>query len=434
MPQSGIKVISVENNSPAYSRGIRPDSRIISINGHLIKDRLDYFFFSADLKLNIRWIDCARKARSCLITKENSDDDIGIEVENFKIIKCRCNCIFCFINQLPKGLRRELYIKDEDYRLSFFHGNYITGTNLTKDVLQRIKEFKLSPLYLSIHSTNPVIRGKMLGLKSPANPISLLKYLKKANIKFHTQIVLCPDINDGNTLKNTIIDLIKFFPSLLSIAIVPVGLTKHRKRLPAIKPVTSSYAQNFLKKFLPLKREVSKKIGKDILFFSDEFYLLADREPLMYSNLHDFPQLENGVGMFANFYAGFRNAVKKLPSSLNTHKKIGIITSPLGEKVLRKAVNALDKIENLKVKVMVVRNHLFGSRVTVTGLLSGEDILNTIKQNPDCDKFLIPGNCIKFPEEVFLDDLSLQTLINKSLSPVEIIINGVKEFFLKCIS
>lgn len=434
MATTGIRIISIINGSPAENSGITIGSKILSINNKPVYDKLDFFYLTSNLNINIDWIDDKGKLHKTNMKKDNFEQDLGIEVENFKTMQCGCNCIFCFVHQQPKGLRKNLYIKDEDYRLSFFHGNYITGVNLTKNDLARIKKLHLSPLYLSIHTTSPELRKYMLRCKLNANPMPLLNFLSKAKINFHTQIVLCPKINDGEHLKKTVSDLIKFYPYLQSIAIVPVGLTKHRKNLPELKKIDSNYARIFLQTFLPIQREIKKLLGEQILFFSDEFYLLSDIEPPLYSDLSYLPQLENGVGMYAEFYYGYARAIKKVPTKLTKLRKIGVITSPLGAKVLSRVLKALAAVENLQIKTLVVKNNLFGELVTVTGLLSGKDILNTIKSNVKCDKYLIPGNALKYPEQVFLDDLSYEELKTLSPSNIELVKGGVKDFILECIS
>lgn len=434
MAQKGIKAEYIRENSPAFNIGLRKGDIIISVNGHQITDKLDFFFYSSESKLRLEWEDSDGGNKSGVIKTDIPGVDLGLEAENLKTSHCLCNCIFCFISQLPKGLRKQLYLKDEDYRLSFFHGNYITGVNLNDKDLLRIKKMRLSPLYLSIHATDAKIRKYMLGTKQDADPLKLLHKLKKSRIDFHTQIVLCPGINDGEILQKTISDLCEFYPNLHSIAVVPVGLTAHREKLTKLLGVEKNYAAKFLKKYTSLQREVKKKFGEGILFFSDEFYLLADKNPPTYSGMSELPQLENGVGMVADFYKGLGLLKKRLPDKLKQQRRIGAITSPLGKKAIAKALETLNKIKNLCVEAVEVENKLFGKSVSVTGLLSGKDILQTIKNNPGFDKFLIPGNAIKQPENLFLDDLSLDELINQSPVDIDVINGGIKEFFLGCIA
>ncbi len=434
MVKKGIKVIFIEKNSLAEKAGISKGSVIFLINNKPVNDKLDFIYNSSSLNLILLLSDPYGNQRKIKIIKKSFEEDIGIEVEDFSTKRCMCNCIFCFINQMPKGLRKDLYIKDEDYRLSFFHGNYITGINLTKADLLKISKLRLSPLYLSVHTSNKDLRKKMLCCKGDTDIFPLLTFLKKNGIRFHTQIVLCPGINDGNELFSTIKDLLKFYPYLLSIAVVPVGLTKHRNKLPKLKSADKRYSNNLLDFYIPFKKKIKKKYDDEILFFSDEFYLLADKEPPLYKDLEEFPQLENGIGMYADFYRNYAKTIKKLPMIIPKKRKIGVLTSLLGYKSLNKVIKDLSGIKNLTILPIIVENKLFGKSVTVTGLLSGNDILDAIKSNPGCTKYLLPGNCLKYPDKVFLDDLSFKDLEKLSASNVEIINNGVEEFIFKCLN
>jgi len=445
----GLKIINVLPNSIARKKKIVPKDCLLSINNSPINDLIDYHFHSADEKLSITLKSITGKIRKVKIEKEHNED-VGIILEEIKPRKCSNKCIFCFIHQMPKGLRKSLYVKDEDYRLSFLHGNFITATDLSEEDFQRIINLHLSPIYLSVHTTNPPLREFMLGRKGIPDILNVIKRLIDNNVVIHTQIVLCPEINDGIELEKTLNELSQFYPRLQSIAIVPVGLTKHRENLFPLKKITLQYARNLIAKIKIIQNQCKKTYGKNFTFLADEFYLLADEPFPSFQHYGDFPQFENGVGMVVTFMRKFDRIKKRLPEKINQKKKVGIITSTLSDKFLKPALSSLRNIQNLQIKIIPVKNNLFGDTVTVTGLLSGKDILQAIESNAKCDHYIIPGNALKTDEfsfstkeegcesckfikrdeldkNVFLDDMTLGELKNKVKNPISVVYYDIKE-------
>jgi len=402
----------VDEGSAADKAGLRRADRLLEVNGRSVDDNIDFLYYAGHA---VRSLTYERVGKRHFIRFKNSlnPHSLGMILEDFPPRSCNNQCIFCFVHQLPPGLRHSLYFKDEDFRLSFLYGNYITATNLSEKDMDRIIRQRLSPLYLSVHATHPDLRRIILCNPRAPDIMPLLKRLKRHGIGFHVQVVLMPGWNDGENFEETIQDLVTLYPSLLSIAVVPVGLTSHRKNLPHIRPVTPSYACHFIPHVRKIQCALRERFGADFLFLSDEFYLLAGSQPPSYRGYDDIPQHENGVGMVASFYRGFERAVRRMPSRFSPPRKIALITAALGKKVLEKLIHRLQHIRGLKIKILVVRNRLFGPRITVSGLMAGRDVLDRILQNPDFDLYLLPENCLN-PDNVFLDDVSLEALQKKT--------------------
>ncbi len=301
------------------------------------------------------------------VVREDSRE-FGIDFKPFRIMTCRNNCIFCFVKQLPRGLRKTLYVRDEDYRMSFLYGNYITLCNLSKEDRKRIVEQRLSPLYISVHSTNRAVRNKLLGNAKGPDILKELKFLTDNKVRLNVQIVLCPDYNDGKELHNTISNLYRFYPYVLSVAVVPVGLTIHRKQ--NIRPVMKEDAENAIQIIESFQKRFMKKHGNPIVYAADELYLKAERTfpPLReYGELH---QIENGVGMVPLFISQARKL--KISRTLPRKRKFITFTGVSFYPFLKKFADRLAEKENLHVDVCPVENHFFGSSITVGGLLTGQ--------------------------------------------------------------
>lgn len=396
-------ILDVEKGSIAEKAGLNPGDILLEINKTPIRDVIDLMFCSPDPIRSIRYIHKNRKY-SVRIPSAQRSHPLGIKIDDFIPRSCNNRCIFCFVHQLPARLRPSLYFKDEDYRLSFLCGNYITATNLSEKDIKRIISQRLSPLYISVHATNRKLRVKLLGNDDIPDILPFLQGFRRHDIRFHTQIVLMPGVNDGEILKETIADLEPFYPALLSIAIVPVGLTDHRTNLPKLQAVTPDYAFKFLTMMKREQKRLRDRYGVNFLFLSDEFFLLAQKRPPAYSQYDDIPQLENGVGMAADFYRGFSRALRRLPSSIRPPKKVALVTAPLGKQVLQRFVNRLHQIKGLDLRILVVPNKLLGESVTVSGLMAGRDIIDVLRGNSGFDVYILPENCLN-PDGVFLDDL-----------------------------
>ncbi|KJR40572.1 protein of unknown function DUF512 [Candidatus Magnetoovum chiemensis] len=413
-------VCAVYKNSPADKAGIKEGDIIKTINGSKVTDSLDLAFYAQEPTIEIVLIRNGETVKTVIeleddLSSEDSQQDIGIELNPFKIKTCKNNCIFCFVSQLPKGLRKTLYVKDEDYRMSFIYGNYVTLTSLTEEERQRIITQRLSPLYVSVHSTNTEIRNQMLANPKAKDIIEELKFLTKHRITVHTQIVLCPDVNDKKELENTITDLYKFYPYLASIAVVPVGLTEYSSK--KVRPVEKTDAVEALEIVKSFQKTFLKKHGDCIVFAADELYIKADAKLPPINEYGELAQIENGVGMLPSFIdkaKRFRK-LKRIPN-----KQIITVTGTSFYPFLYKIINKLKEKHGAKIKLYAVENHLFGKSVTVAGLLSGKDIIRTLANETQKDEILLlPDVMLKDDEDVFLDDVSITEL--KEILNIEII-------------
>ncbi len=398
--------MNVMPGTTAERLGLQAGDSILSINGEEINDVIDFQFFAADERLRL----VARKPsgkKKILTFSKAPDDNLGLDLAPLRIKRCRNKCIFCFVDQMPPGCRRSLYIKDDDYRASFLYGNYITLGALSEDDWRRIFKLRLSPLYISVHATDRNLRSFILNNKSAPDIMSSLRRLADAGIKMHTQVVLSPGINDGPHLLRTVEDLASLFPAVSSIAIVPVGLTAFREGLFPLKPFSRYGARSVLEDIETLGTRYRKQFGTRLVFASDEFYVKAG-EPIPPAHVYeDFPQRENGVGMVAEFLREVSSI--RLPLKLAPFKAT-LVTGVSFSGILEKIVRRLNNIEGISVKQVTVKNRFFGPTVTVAGLLTGSDILRALKDKQLGNLVLIPENALKDEEDVFLDGMHLNQL------------------------
>ena len=410
----GVRLTCVEPGGVAERLGLRAGDLLLAINGHAVEDQIDVRFYSSARRLRLKWRPAAKRAVREAGVTVRPGEQFGWEFEPFRPRRCTNRCPFCFVFQLPPGLRRPLYFRDEDYRLSFLYGHYITGTNLSNDDLGRIVRQRLSPLYISVHATEPRLRARMLGRRPPYGglpPISrLLDFLAARGVEFHTQIVVCPGWNDGPALVRTLDDLRGYHPALRSVAVVPVGLTAHRAHLPPIRRVTPRYASRLIDALEPVMRQWRRALGERVLFLADEWYLRAGRAVPDYRGIDVAPQFENGVGMVGKFLRPWRAVERRLPRAVKPRRSVAVITGVLAEPLLRPIVTRLNAIEGLRVALVVVRNRLFGPTVTVSGLLAGRDIRDAVLARRHADRCLLPANCLRPWDNLFLDDLALGDL------------------------
>jgi len=396
-------ISNIIEGSIAHEIGLKKGDELLSINNNPIRDVIDYMYYSRDGVFDLK----VQRGNKTLIfkVKKNEKADIGFELKPFKIRYCRNKCTFCFVDQLPRGMRKSLYLKDDDYRMSFLHGNYITLTNLSASDKKRIITQKLSPLYVSVHTTNNDLRKKMLGNTKIPDILKEIEELTSHKIRIHTQIVLCPGLNDGKELSKTIKDLQKFYPYVASIAVVPVGLTKYRKS--HIKSIEKSDALKLIETIKQIRRRFKKRHGEPIVYVADECYIKAETPFPPVSEYGDLPQIENGVGLVPVFL----NSAKKLklPKRIEP-RKIVIFTGVSFMPYLEEFAGRLKTIDGLTLDLFKVENKFFGSTVTVTGLLTGKDILKTIVGKTKADCLLVPDVVLRDGDNIFLDNVTLKDM------------------------
>ncbi len=400
-------VSEVLENSIAQELEIEKGDKIISINNEKPQDMIDYRYMMCSEEIELE-IEKTNGETEIYEIEKDFDEDLGVVFESavFDRIKpCTNRCIFCFVDQQPEGLRKSLYIKDDDYRLSYLQGTYVTLTNLTQKDRERIEKLHLGPLYVSVHTTNPELRVKMLSNPRAANIIEDLKWLKKADIPIHAQIVLCPGYNDGQELERTLSDFAKFKYIIESVAIVPVGITKFHQN--GLKTLTKSNALHVIKQV----EEFNKKVKKQLAMASDEFFLKADYpvpEKKYYGN---FAQIEDGVGALRLLMDDFEKNRKKIPLSVKTPKEIIFATTPSAAKLVGCIADELNKVKNLQCSVIELKNNFFGDNVIVAGLITGNDLICQLKEKSkelNIQNVIIPSIMLRPFTEDFLDNVTLK--------------------------
>jgi putative radical SAM enzyme (TIGR03279 family) len=394
----------LSEDSPACQAGLKKGDVILTINGNPVNDIIDYMYYSQEDILNFKVRRGARNFNFKLV--RDSMTDPGIEIKSFRVRSCRNRCIFCFVNQLPRGMRRPLYMKDDDYRMSFLFGNYMTFTNIRQKEKKRIFTQRLSPLYVSVHATDDVIRRKMLGNPKAPPILAELQELAANKIRVHVQIVVCPGINDGEVLSATIKDLQKLYPYVSSIAVVPVGLTRYYRG--NVKHVNREVALKVLEIVKGFRRRLKKRHGDPVVHPADEFYLRAQLPTPPLREYGDLPQAENGVGLLPQFLHEAKTI--RLPRRIEP-RKIAVVTGISFKPFLEDYAKRLETaIEGLDIDVFGVENRFFGSSVTVTGLLTGKDVVKSIVGKTRADYLVIPDLMLKNNSDTFLDDVSLKDI------------------------
>ena len=411
----GLVIARVEPGSLAEELGLQPGDAVLSVNGKRVMDTLDYRFHVTEpyVKLTVQRGD----ETLTIVTEKEPYDLLGIEFENDladKIHTCNNKCVFCFIHQMPRGMRRSLYLMDDDFRLSFLYGNYVTLTNLTEEEFQRILEQKLSPMYVSVHATDPDLRGRLLGKREPAPILPVLQRLHEGGIDVHAQIVLCPGWNDGDALRRTLYDLAMLHPLVtgkragtLSVAIVPVGLTKFRQKLTPLTPPDRPYAQRFIREVRAMERHFRKRLGTRFAFLSDEWFFLAGQPIPGRRYYEDFPQLDDGVGTVRLFLDRAYHVARRLPSALPRTVQMTLVTGELRAAVIEHFTRTLQRVQGVELNVCVVKNHFFGGTVSVAGLLTAQDIADALARFPTYPTVVLPSICLR-EDHLFLDDVTVE--------------------------
>ena len=421
-----VTVEFVEPLSHAEKCGIKKGDIIISINGHKIKDVLDYRFYMFDPVLKIS----AERNGNPLDfeIKKPEYDDIGLEFSTYLMDekkRCRNNCIFCFIDQNPKGMRDTIYFKDDDERLSFLMGNYVTLTNLSDEDIDRIIRMRISPVNISVHTTNPELRVKMMRNRFAGKCLSYIKKLDDAGIAINAQLVLCRGINDGEELKSTLLDLTAL-KNIESIAMVPCGMTGYRDGLAELSAYDKDSAREVIDIADSFGDREKEKRGTRLVYPSDEFFLLAEREIPPASYYEDYPQIDNGVGMIRSDSDEFFECLENSASvKYNNKRNITIATGEAAYAFIKKLADAaMKKCKNLNVNVFAVKNNFFGGNVTVSGLVTATDIIDQLKNKDLGEELLIPENMLRSEKDLFLDGMSLKDLEEKLLVPVKVCCKG----------
>ena len=401
----GAEIIAVDAGSLAEELGLAAGDSIIKINQKSFTDLISFQWEWAAEEVLLE-IKKKNGISEVFAIEKDYDEPLGVHFKEAifdQIRPCANKCIFCFVEQMPPQMRSSLYIKDDDYRLSFLQGNYITLSNLDKDDLARIKREHLSPLYVSVHTTDPELRKKMMKNPHAEKVLSIMEELSCAGIEFHTQVVACPGVNDGKFLEKTYQDLSKL-EGVLSLAVVPVGLTAYRHNLPKISLYEQETAQRLVEWVEKIQKIELAKRGSRFIWASDEFYFLADLNIPSAEIYEDFSQLENGVGMVRYFWDQWQ--VLQLPFALKPAREIIFVTGKLGEKVLKPVIDRLNSIQGLKVRSLALTNTFFGPSVTVAGLLTGSCLLQGLKELKKGTVVFIPESMIQSGNGKFLDDLT----------------------------
>ena len=433
------KINAVIPESIAEELGFEPGDAIASINGMKPRDLIDYQFLCADEYLELEVIDTQGKLHQVEIEKDY-DEDLGLSFENALfdgLIQCNNHCPFCFIDQQPPGKRESLYFKDDDYRLSFLYGSYLTLTNLNQKEWQRIEQMRLSPLYVSVHATEPDLRIRLLKNQRAGQLLEQLNWFKERRLQIHAQVVVCPGINDGIHLERTLLDLAKFHqgevPAVISAAVVPVGLTRFRPAEDELIPVNQEKALEVIKQVQALQVKFQKKFKSHFAWLADEWFLIAQSELPPESHYEDYPQIGNGVGSIRQFIKHFLNLAEELlPQKIDQPKQFTWVVGNAVEKAFEPLVKQLNQVENLTITLAPLRSDYWGQEITVTGLLTGQDLIDSL-QNQDLGQgILLPSLMLKHDDTKFLDDLTI-TDVSQSLQVPIFPIKDVEELISYCI-
>ena len=426
-PAEGVVVAAVAPRGAAARAGLERGDRILAINGAPLRDVIDFHFHAGEEILELA---VEREGRPHAARLERRGSGLGLELEAPKpaeISTCANKCVFCFIHQLPKGLRKSLYVKDDDFRLSFLHGNYVTLTDLEEAELERIESQRLSPLYVSVHATDPDLRHALLGQpRGRRELLPVMERLAKAGIAMHAQIVLCPGWNDGAHLDRTVHELARLHPAVPTTAVVPVGLTRHRERLPALRPVTPDEARTLVRAIEGWQRELEPVLGTRFVWAADELYLGAGL-PLPPAHAYEgFAVAEDGIGLVRRFEDGWARVLRRRAEPPARPRRVTVVTGELFAPRMRALLARLE-VPRLSVEVRPVRNELFGRGIGVAGLLCGRDIQLQLAESARGehrlgDEILVPAVALRDGAGVFLDDLTpadLARTLGTPVTPVE---------------
>ena len=433
------KISRILPNSIAAEIGFEPGDAIVSINQTQPRDLIDYRFLCSDEYLELEVVDTAGDLHQIEIEKDY-DDDLGLEFETALfdgLIQCTNRCPFCFIDQQPPGKRESLYLKDDDYRLSFLYGSYLTLTNLTENEWRRIEQMRLSPLFVSVHATEPEVRTRLLKNERAGRIMSQLKWFQARRLQIHAQVVVCPGINDGAHLERTLLDLASFhqgeIPAVASAAVVPVGLTRFRPAEDELIPVSQQKAIEVIERVQQLQDKFKQEFGSTFAWLADEWFLIARQDIPSESHYEDYPQIGNGVGSIRLFLKQFQATAKKmLPKAIAQPRRFTWVVGNAVEKAFQPLVTQLNEVEGLEINLVALNSQYWGQEITVTGLLTGQDLIAGLSNKDLGDGVLLPTLMLKHDETMFLDDLAIADVSERIQAPI-FPVNGVEELIYRCI-
>ena len=432
-------ITKVLPDSIAAEIGFESGDRLVAINGSRPRDLIDYQFLCADEVLELEVLDAAGKNHQVEIEKDY-DEDLGLEFDTALfdgLIQCNNRCPFCFIDQQPPDKRQSLYLKDDDYRLSFLYGSYLTLTNLASREWERIEQMRLSPLYVSIHATEPEVRIRLLKNHRAGQILQQLGWFQARRLQIHAQVVVCPGINDAVHLERTLLDLASFHtgevPTVASVAVVPVGLTRFRPTQDELTPVSREKAGEVIRQVQALQSGFRQRLKSTFAWLADEWFLIAGVELPPESHYEEYPQIDNGVGSIRSFLKQFQNAALTLPSQLIHPRKLTWVVGNAVEKAFAPILQRLNQVEGLEVNMVALCSDYWGQTITVTGLLTGQDLIQGLQGKHLGDAIILPDIMLKFGEHKFLDDMTVAELARKIDTPI-LPIRGVEELIKTCIS
>jgi putative radical SAM enzyme (TIGR03279 family) len=434
------RITRVLPDSIAAEIGFEAGDAIVAINGTHPRDLIDYQFLCADEILELEVLDATGKSHNLEIEKDY-DQDLGLEFETALfdgLIQCNNRCPFCFIDQQPPGKRTSLYLKDDDYRLSFLYGSYLTLTNLSEKEWQRIEQMRLSPLYVSVHATEAEVRIKLLKNQRAGQILEQLKWFQERRLQIHAQVVVCPGINDGEHLEQTLKDLASFHtgevPTVASVAVVPVGLTRFRPQENELAPVTREKAKEVISQVKILSQQFSQKLSSSVAWLADEWFLIAGEELPSESEYEEYPQIDNGVGSIQLFLKQFATAAAELlPPKVSPERKFTWVVGNAVEKAFQPILKRLNLVKGLEVNMRALSSDYWGQDISVTGLITGHDLLLNLADEDLGDGILLPKVMLKHGELVFLDDTSVEELANKLKTNI-LPVAGVEDLINTCIA
>lgn len=433
------KISRVLPDSIAEEIGFEPGDAIISINQTSPRDLIDYKFLCSDEFLDVEVLDTAGEIHQIEIEKDY-DDDLGLEFETALfdgLIQCNNHCPFCFIDQQPPGKRASLYYKDDDYRLSFLYGSYLTLTNLTDREWHRIEQMRLSPLYVSVHATEPEVRTRLLKNNRAGLIMSQFKWFQERRLQIHAQVVVCPGINDGIHLEQTLLDLASFhqgdIPAVASAAVVPVGLTKFRPTEDELIPVSKDKAIEVIEQVQQIQKKFKQQFGSNFAWLADEWFLIARKDIPPESHYENYPQIGNGVGSIRLFIKQFQSTAKEmLPQAIDQPRRFTWVVGNAVEQAFQPLVNQLNTVAGLEINLVALNSQYWGQEITVTGLLTGQDLLTGLSGTNLGDGILLPSLMLKHDDTKFLDDLTV-TDVSRKLAIAIFPVSDVKELINQCL-